>query len=139
MVKEIIISGRKIGEKHPCFVIAEAGVNHNGDIKIAKKLVDVAVAAGADAVKFQTFKAESIVTKSAWLAPYQAKTNKKTQFEMIKELELTFSDFIALKKYCDEKGIIFLSTPFDLESATFLNSIVPAFKISSGDIPTICF
>lgn len=119
------------------FIIAEAGVNHNGSIELAKKLIDIALEAGADAVKFQTFKTENVVSECAPKAEYQQKTTSKdeTQFEMIKKLELSFSDFNELKAYCDNKGIIFLSTPFDLDSARFLKEIgLEIFKIPSGEI-----
>ena len=97
------------------FIIAEAGVNHNGRLDLAYQLIDVAKDAGADAVKFQTFKAENVVSKLADKAEYQKKTTgaDKSQLEMIKKLEISFDDFIKLKKYCDKKGIMFLSTPFD--------------------------
>jgi len=122
------------------FIIAEAGVNHNGSIELAKKLIDVASEAGCDAVKFQTFKAESLVSKNAAKAEYQKQTtgNKETQLEMIKKLELSYDDFIELQKYCKNKGILFLSTPFDLESIDFLDSInMPIFKIPSGEITNL--
>ncbi|MDD3626893.1 MAG: N-acetylneuraminate synthase [bacterium] len=131
-----------IGENRPVFIIAEAGVNHNGKLSLAKKLIDAAKAADADAVKFQTFKAEKLVTASAKQAEYQKKNMGKTvtQFEMLKQLELSKSDFRSLKDYSDKKGIIFLSTPFDIESADFLNSLkVPLFKISSGDLTNLPF
>ncbi|NMB99409.1 MAG: N-acetylneuraminate synthase [Thermoanaerobaculaceae bacterium] len=132
---EIVINKRKIGNGHPCFIIAEAGVNHNGKLGLAFKLVDAAKDSGADAVKFQTFKAENLVLKGAPQANYQKKNAKfKDQYEMIKSLELKFQDFVKIKERCDKRNIIFLSTPFDEESATFLNQInVPAFKIGSGD------
>jgi len=119
------------------FIIAEAGVNHNGNLEIAKKLIDVAVESGADAVKFQTFKAENLVNFYAEMAEYQKKNlgKVKSQIEMLKELELSFDDFEELKKYCDEKEIIFLSTPFDIESARFLRDLgLDIFKIASGEI-----
>lgn len=119
------------------FIIAEAGVNHNGSIDLAKKLVDIAFECGADAVKFQTFKAESVVSSFAKMADYQKKNLgiEKSQYEMIKELELSFESFAELKKYCDFRGITFLSTPFDIESARFLKELgLEIFKISSGDI-----
>jgi len=119
------------------FIIAEAGVNHNGSLELAKKLIDVAVDTGADAVKFQTFKAENVVSSVAPKAEYQLKTtnNQETQLEMIKKLELSFEDFKKLKNYCDEKGIMFLSTPFDIESARFLKELeLEIFKIPSGEI-----
>lgn len=137
MVKEIRIAGRKIGEGHPCFVIAEAGVNHNGDLNIAKRLIDVAKEAGADAVKFQTFRAEAVVTASAPKAKYQEVVtgNQESQLQMLKKLELPLEDFQILKTYCEKKKIIFISTPFDEACADFLNEIgVEVFKIPSGEI-----
>lgn len=122
------------------FIIAEAGVNHNGDLNLAKRLVDVAVDAGCDAVKFQTFKAENVVSKNAQKAEYQKVTTSKneSQLEMIKKLELSYESFAELKKYCDNKKILFLSTPFDLESVDFLDSIdIPIFKIPSGEITNL--
>jgi len=119
------------------FIIAEAGVNHNGDINLAKKLIDVAVEAGADAVKFQTFKAENVISVNAPKADYQKKTTAKdeSQLEMVKKLELSFEDFKELKEYCERKGIMFLSTPFDIESARFLKDLgLEIFKIPSGEI-----
>lgn len=103
--------------------IAEAGVNHNGDINLAKKLVDLAKDAGADIVKFQTFKAENLVTVDAKMADYQVQNTQKveSQFTMLKNLELKESDFVELQLYCKEKGIGFLSTGFDLESLEFCN------------------
>jgi len=119
------------------FIIAEAGVNHNGEISLACKLVDAALKAGADAVKFQTFKAENLVSKKAKKAEYQAKNigETSTQFEMLKKLELSYKEFSELKKYCDKKGILFLSTPFEEESADFLESLeMSIFKIPSGEV-----
>jgi len=119
------------------FIIAEAGVNHNGDINLAKKLVDIAVEAGADAVKFQTFKAEEVISQFAPKANYQIKTTKaeESQLEMVKKLELSYKDFENLYSYCKEKGIIFMSTPFDIDSARFLRELgVEIFKIASGEI-----
>src|SRR3989344_2305120 len=97
--KDIAIGKKKIGEKHPCFIIAEAGVNHNGKIGLAKRLIDSAAEAGADAVKFQTFKAEKLVTKDAKQADYQAKNigKKESQYEMLKRLELSEKDHPILK------------------------------------------
>jgi N,N'-diacetyllegionaminate synthase len=119
-------------------IIAEAGVNHNGDINIAKKLVDAAVEAGADIIKFQTYKTENLVTSNAEQAEYQIiNSNKKdnSQFEMLKRLELSEDKFIELQAYCKMKNITFLSTPFDLESIDFLNKIeLPFWKIPSGEI-----
>jgi len=120
-----------------CFIIAEAGVNHNGKVELAYKLVDKAVEAGVDAIKFQTFKAENLVTKFADKAAYQKEQtdNIESQLQMLKKLELSFSDFINLKRYCDKKDIIFLSTPFDIESIEFLDKLgLDIFKIPSGEI-----
>ena len=122
------------------FIIAEAGVNHNGSMVLAKKLVDAAYDAGADAVKFQTFKAVNVVSKSAQKADYQKRAAKtdESQLEMLEKLELSYNDFTELKNYCMEKGISFLSTAFDLESIDFLESLdIPAFKIPSGEITNL--
>ena len=119
------------------FIIAEAGVNHNGDVRIARNLIDVAFEAGADAVKFQTFRAENVVTEKAKLAHYQQEKmgEEVSQLEMIRQLELGFSDLLDLKSYADKLGITFLSTPFDIESARLLKELgLETFKISSGDI-----
>lgn len=119
------------------FIIAEAGVNHNGDWEIAKQLVDAAVEAGADAVKFQTFKAEKLVCKNAEKADYQKETTDKaeSQFEMLKKLELTEDMHQMLLEYCKEKGILFLSTPFDVDSVDYLIGMgMEIMKIPSGEI-----
>lgn len=125
------------------FIIAEAGVNHNGDIELAKQLVDAALTAGADAVKFQTFNAENVVTAEAEKAEYQKKNvpdKNESQLEMIKRLELSFADFKELKSYCDRQGIAFLSSPFDFESIDFLGQLdVPYIKIPSGEITNLPF
>ena len=122
--------------KNPTFIIAEAGVNHNGDVDVAKKLIDAAKEAGADAVKFQTFKAENIVVKNAEKAKYQKVIAKEeTQYEMLKKLELSDDDFKDLADYARKKDILFLSSPFDEESTDLLYELdVPAFKIGSGEI-----
>lgn len=122
------------------FIIAEAGVNHNGDIGLAKKLIDEASKSGADAVKFQTFKAEKLVSKSAQKAEYQKQTTDKseTQFDMIKKLELNIDDHKELMSYCKFKNIIFLSTPFDHDSIDLLNNLgLEIFKIPSGEITNL--
>ncbi len=136
MTKVIHIADREIGDGKPVFIIAEAGVNHNGDIALAKKLVDAAADAGADAVKFQTFTAEGLVTKDAAQCDYQVtNTGKKgSQYDMLKRLELSQEAHYELKKYADKRGIIFLSTPFTEEDADFLENLVPAYKIPSGEI-----
>jgi len=119
------------------FIIAEAGVNHNGSIKIAKDLINVAVESGADAVKFQTFKAEKLVSKTAEKADYQKKTTEasESQFDMLKKLELDIEAHQELLVYCQEKNIMFLSTPFDHDSIDMLSDLgLETFKIPSGEI-----
>lgn len=118
------------------YIIAEAGVNHNGSFELACKLVDAAKAAGADCIKFQTFKSENLVSHSAQKAEYQKDTTGDgSQVDMLKKLELSYDEFLKLKDYCDQAGICFLSTPFDFESIDFLNSIeMPFWKIPSGEI-----
>lgn len=126
------------------FIIAEAGVNHNGNIEIAKQLVDVAVMAGADAVKFQTFKAETLVCKNAKKAEYQLETTEaeESQFDMLKKLELTSDMHEQLMDYCAQKQIMFLSTPFDIDSLQYLiEKGIETIKIPSGEItnyPYLC-
>ncbi|MDP2387237.1 MAG: N-acetylneuraminate synthase [Bacteroidota bacterium] len=119
------------------FIIAEAGVNHNGDLNMAFQLVDKAVEIGADCVKFQTFKTENIVTKTSPKANYQLLVTDKTesQFDMLKKLELQKDDFKKIKEYCEKKGIQFLSTPYNNDDAKLLNELgVEAFKIASGQL-----
>lgn len=120
------------------YVIAEAGVNHNGDMHLAKMLVDVAVEAGANAIKFQTFFADNLVTRSAPKAEYQINNTNafESQYDMLKKLELSRENHFFLKQYCDVKKIDFLSTPFDLTSADFLlhHMKLPVIKIASGEI-----
>ncbi len=122
------------------FIIAEAGVNHNGSIKLAKKLIDVASESGADAVKFQTFKAEKLASKSAQKADYQKQTTdtKESQFDMIKKLELDMDTHKELMAYCETKNIMFLSTPFDHDSIELLDNLgLEIFKIPSGEITNL--
>jgi N-acetylneuraminate synthase len=136
-MQQVRIGNKSIGPGQPVFVIAEAGVNHNGDLKMARALIDVAVEAGADAVKFQTFRAERLVTPDAPKAEYQLQTSgdSESQFEMLRRLELSADAHRELQSYCHERGIIFLSTPFDEEAVDLLDELgVPAFKISSGDL-----
>ncbi len=135
-MRHVKIGNKKVGAGFPVFIIAEAGVNHNGSIKLAKKMIDLAKSIGADAIKFQTFRTENLVAFSAPKANYQKETTaKKTHFQMLKELELSEADFEKLYSYCKKKKIIFLSTPFDSQSAEFLDKLgVCAFKISSGDL-----
>ena len=121
------------------FVIAEAGVNHNGDIQLAKKLIDIAATAGADAVKFQTWNTDLIVTRDASQAAYQIINTgiNESQYDMLKRLELSYSDFYDLKSYCEEKNIIFMSTAHDIPSANFLYDLQDTFKIGSGEITNL--
>ena len=122
------------------FIIAEAGVNHNGSSDIAKELIDAAVKAGADAVKFQTFKAANLVSKTAQKADYQKQTTdvEESQFEMIQKLELDVDTHKELISYCKHKNILFLSTPFDHESIELLHKLgLEVFKIPSGEITNL--
>lgn len=122
------------------YIIAEAGVNHNGSFDLACRLVDAAKAAGADCVKFQTFRSENLVSRTAQKAAYQQETTgaEESQLDMIKKLELSYADFTRLKAYCDAVGIAFLSTPFDLESIAFLNELdMPFWKIPSGEVTNL--
>jgi N,N'-diacetyllegionaminate synthase len=125
-----------------CTIIAEAGVNHNGDVNLAYKLIDAAKEAGVDIVKFQTFKAEKMISKHAKKAEYQknATSTNETQLEMVKKLELDLSIHVKLIKYCNKKAIEFLSTPFDLESIKLLHELgLKRLKIPSGEITNYPF
>ncbi len=124
-----------------CYIIAEAGVNHNGSLESALRLVDVAAESGADAVKFQTFTAERLVTKSARKAAYQAgTTGEGTQFQMLKDLELDADDFSRIAAHCTKCGVEFLSTPFDEDDADLLESLgVRAFKTPSGELTNTAY
>ena len=136
-MQDIQVGNKLIGTGQPVFVIAEAGVNHNGDLKLARALIDVAVEAGADAVKFQTFQADRLATPDAPKADYQLQTtgDSESQSDMLRRLELSPDAHRELHSYCHERGIIFLSTPFDEEAVDLLDELgVPAFKISSGDL-----
>jgi N-acetylneuraminate synthase/N,N'-diacetyllegionaminate synthase len=137
LVSEINIADRKIGPGQPCFIIAEAGVNHNGDLETCKALIDVAIEAGADAVKFQTFTADRVSNASARKAEYQqqATGSAESQLEMLRRLELTPEAHYTIVDYCRKCDILFLSTPFDDKSVELLDEIgMPAFKIGSGEI-----
>jgi N-acetylneuraminate synthase len=129
--------------KNHTYIIAEAGVNHNGSLDLAFDLVDAAVNAGVNAVKFQTYKTENLVTKHAKQAKYQVKNigEETSQFDMLKKLELSYDEFDQIKAYCDKKKIEFLSTPFDRESVDFLvNEIgIKTVKIPSGELTNIPF
>lgn len=118
-------------------IIAEAGVNHNGSIELAKQMIEEAARAGADYIKFQTFKPEKLVSKYAQKADYQKKTtgSQESQLQMLEKLALSYDDFVELKKYCEQIGIGFLSTPFDEDSIRFLDRLDMDFwKIPSGEI-----
>ena len=131
------IGSHRIANDGRCFVIAEAGVNHNGDVGLAHRLVDVAADAGADAVKFQTFQADRLVSAGSPKAKYQIENTSAegSQGDMLAELELTRDEFGSLFEHARQRGIVFISTPFDEQSASELLSIgVPAFKVSSGDL-----
>jgi N,N'-diacetyllegionaminate synthase len=118
-----------------CLIVAEAGVNHNGKVDLAKKLINSAKSAGADAIKFQIFQTEKIVSEKTVKAPYQTRDKETSQYDMLKNLELSFENFFTLKEYCDNKKIEFLATPYDTESAWFLEELgVHRVKIASADI-----
>ena len=137
MKDHLVIGARCVGAGYSCLIIAEAGVNHNGSMELARQLINAAAQAGADAVKFQTFKADKLVSRDAPKAAYQKKMTDtgESQYEMLRKLELSPQAHIELMNYCAEKGILFLSTPFDEDSADLLADLgVLAFKIPSGEI-----
>ncbi len=141
-MKAIALGGKLIGGGARCFVIAEAGVNHNGRLDAALRLVEIAHAAGADAVKFQTFTADALAAAEAPKAAYQRERTDagESQLEMLQSLELSREAHNDIVNRCRELGILFLSSPFDDESAVFLNTLgVPAFKIGSGELTNIPF
>lgn len=140
MVSPVVIAGHPLSPGQRCFIIAEAGVNHNGRIELAKHLIDAAAAAGADAVKFQTFSAERLVSPVAPKAAYQQQTTgaAESQLAMIQRLELPRAAYPELQAHARSRGVLFLSTPFDEESADFLERVgVPAFKIGSGELTNL--
>lgn len=131
------VARRRIGPGEAVFIVAEIGVNHNGDVGIAEALIDSAVSAGVDAVKFQSFRADSLLRRGTSLAPYQraSSVGEADQYEMLASLELSITDLAGLKRRCDEKGLVFISTPFDPRSARELAGIgVQAIKVSSADL-----
>lgn len=132
------IGGKVVGKGKAVFIIAEAGVNHNGSVKLAMRMVDAAIDARCDAIKFQTFKTEDLVKKDVEMASYQKDNTgkKQSQFEMLKNLELSEGDFKELKEYCDSKGIVFLSTPHSNEGSVIIleKLAVAAYKLGSGDL-----
>ena len=140
--KEIKIDKKNIGIGHPTFIIAEAGVNHGGNIDLAKELIDLAKDAGADAVKFQAFRTSELIIENVSKAPYQTKTTStsESQADMLRSLELSKEHYHTLKNYCEEKNIIFLITPFDETSLIELEEIgVSAYKIASTDTTNLPF
>jgi N-acetylneuraminate synthase len=137
VVTAVTFAGRRVGPGQPCFIIAEAGVNHNGEVTRAKRLVDAARAAGADAVKFQTFKAERLAAPAAPKAAYQRKATPRgeSHVAMLRRLELSEEAHGQVASHCRAQGILFLSTPFEEVSADMLDRLgLPAFKIASGDL-----
>ncbi|HWR34493.1 MAG TPA: N-acetylneuraminate synthase [Clostridia bacterium] len=139
-MKNVSIVGRIIGEGQPTFVIAEAGVNHNADLGLARKLIDAARLAGADCVKFQTFTPERLVSSQAPKADYQRETTgqAESQLEMLRRLALSPEQTGELRDYADSARILFLSTPFDEESVALLHQLgVPAFKVGSGELTNL--
>lgn len=133
----IQIGKRKIGENFPCFIIAEAGINHNGDLNIAKKMIDVAVESGVDAIKFQTFKAKEFVNNEKEIYEYesQGKKVKESMLKMFKRYEFNENDWRAISQYCKKRGIIFFSTPQNVSDLNLLLRIgVPAIKVGSDDL-----
>jgi N-acetylneuraminate synthase/N,N'-diacetyllegionaminate synthase len=141
LLKPVTIAGRTIKAGEPCFVIAEAGVNHNGDVELAHRLIDAARETGADAVKFQTFSADTLATANAKKALYQeASTGVGSQRDMLRALELRVQDFQELKRHCEQVGLVFLSSPFDESCIDLLDDLdVPAFKIPSGELTNTPF
>ena len=133
----VTVAGRAIGPGEPCFVIAEAGVNHNGELDLARRLVEAAADAGADAVKFQTFRADGVASGEAPKAGYQLATTDRaeSQLEMLRRLELDATAHGELKRLAEERGLVFLSTPFDASSVELLDGLgVDAFKVASPDL-----
>lgn len=140
--KTIYLGERKVGYGEPCFFIAEAGVNHNGDPQLARKLIDAAVSAGADAVKFQAFNPSELVTENAPQADYQSRNlgSRTSQKEMLAPLAFSSDQFFALKRYCDEQRMAFLCTPFDDDNARLVVDLgCPAIKVGSGDLTNHLF
>lgn len=134
------VGERLVGTGQPCFIIAEAGVNHNGDMQLGIELIDAAVEAGADAVKFQTFQADRLATINTAQAAYAAENvgERLSHYAMLKSLELSDADHRVLQDHCAKRGITFLSSPFDELSADYLRTLnVPAFKIPSGELTNL--
>jgi len=142
MSQYIKIGNNILGENHPVYIIAEAGVNHNGKLDIALELIRNAKKIGADCIKFQTFKADAVVTKDAPKAEYQLKVTEQeeSQYEMLKALELSFDSYQTILEECESVGIDFLSTPYNKEDVDFLMKLgVKAFKVASGQLIELDF
>lgn len=142
VIKPIKLGRFEIGPERPSFIVAEAGINHNGSLELAHKLVDAAAAANVDAVKFQTFRADTIATRYAPKADYQMCLTdpSESQFEMLRKLELSREAHVELMNHCRDVGILFMSTPFDEESADLLEVLgIEAFKIPSGELTNLAF
>lgn len=138
--QEVSIGGRIVGPDHPCLVIAEAGVNHNGDFDRARRMIDAAAQAGADAVKFQTFRTELVMARDTPKADYQKANDGAagTMFDMVKALELPLEDFARLSEHCRDAGILFMSTAFDPVSLAAIAALdPPALKWPSGEIDNL--
>ena len=135
-LNEVIkIDGIKIGLGEPCYIIAEIGINHNGDLSLAKQLIDVAVNAGANAVKFQKRTLEYIYTENARKNPNSESQGFEVLYNELKKVELSKEDYKEIVRYCKEKQITFLCTPWDKKSVDFLETLnVPAYKVASGDL-----
>jgi N,N'-diacetyllegionaminate synthase len=140
--KQIKIAQHLISDDSPVFIIAEAGVNHNGNMDVAKRLIEIAAEAKVDAVKFQAFKTENLILQNVQKAPYQQKTTEATesQYDMLKKLEITLEQNLKLMHHCKKNGIIFLTTPFDEGSLDELDPLnLPAYKIASTDLTNLPF
>jgi N-acetylneuraminate synthase/N,N'-diacetyllegionaminate synthase len=140
--KSIEFAGRSVGTGWPCLIVAEAGVNHNGRVELARRLIESAADAGADAVKFQTFRAERLAVPQAAKAAYQQRTTgaSESQLQMLRRLELPLEGYPELMALCRQRGVLFMSSPFDEESADFLDDLdMPLFKIPSGELTNLPF
>ena len=140
--QKFTIGSFEISQASPTFIIAEAGVNHGGDLDLAKRLIDIAAEAGVDGVKFQAFRTENLILSNVEKAPYQKNTTaaSESQFDMLKKLELKTEGYLELKAYCESKNLIFLITPFDEQSLEELEEVgVDAYKIASTDTTNLLF
>lgn len=138
MEKVLKIANKTVGDDQPVFIIAEMGINHNGKLELAKKMVKAAKEAGADAVKFQKRDLKSLYKKDVYKNPNKDSQATSYLFNIFRKFELSNREFVELKKYCQHLGIIFFCTPFDVKSAEFLSSLnVPVYKISSADLTNI--